>query len=112
LRRICGYDIFVGGVVKTYIKGRALDIALDGDEHTVVEQLLGRGLQGRHVEVLAGVAIKFAEQETESLERQLVPPASWPGIVVCRRHSTSEGNAWLLLKREKRGWKLDSALFD
>lgn len=98
--------------MKTYIKGRSLEIDLSGDRLEVIAQMLSRGLQERQAEALASIAVKFAEQETQSLERQLVPHAAWAGLVVCRRHSTSEGTTWLMLKREKRGWKLDAALFD
>ena len=98
--------------MKACIKGRALEVDLNGDQQQVAAQLLSRGLQGKHVEMLAGVAFRFAEQETDDLERQLVPPAMWPGMVICRRHSTADGTAWLMLKRDKRGWKLDSALFE
>jgi hypothetical protein len=98
--------------MKASIKGRALEVDLSGDQEQVAAQLSSRGLQGKHLELLAGVATRFAEQETADLERQLVPPTMWPGLVVCRRHNTSEGTAWLMLKRDKRGWKLDSALFE
>jgi len=92
--------------------GRALEVDLTGNEEHVVAQLLNRGLEGTHAEYLATAALRYAEEETESLRRRLVPAKTWAGMVVCRRHQLNGGFTWLMLKREPKGWKLDSALFD
>lgn len=43
---------------------------------------------------------------------ELVPQEQWPGIVVCCRHQSPDGTAWLMPKRGEQGWRFDSALFD
>jgi hypothetical protein len=98
--------------MKAVIKGRALGVNLAGDQPHIAAQLESKGLQGKHVQAIATVAVRFAQEETVSLERQFVPPAMWPGTVVCRRHHAPEGSAWLMLKRGKKGWTLDAALFE
>ena len=98
--------------MKMVLKGRALEVDLTGDQGQTSAQLESRGLQGKHVQLLATAAVMFAQEETENLQRQYVPPAMWPGTVVCRRHAAPEGVAWLMLQRETAGWKLDSAVFD
>jgi hypothetical protein len=97
--------------MKSWITGRSLDIELTGGKERVEAQLADRGLAGNYIESLAAAALKYAEEETARLNRELVPRPTWPGIVVCRRHAQPVGSAWLLLKHQKHGWHLDSALF-
>ena len=98
--------------MKPWTNGRSIEIELDGGQERIEAQLLSRGLQGKHVESLASAALRYAEEETERLSRQLVPQQNWAGMVVCRKHPLSGGTAWLMLKYGKQGWRLDSALFD
>ena len=109
---VAGRALIRGGPMKAVIKGRAVDIDLAGGQKQLAEQLQSRGLQGKRVESLAAAALKYAEAATADLQQKLVPPEQWPGMVVCCRHSSAEGTAWLMLKREPQGWRFDSALFD
>lgn len=97
--------------MKALIKGRAIDIDLAGGQKHLAAQLQSRGL-GKRVESLATAALQFAEEATQDLQQKLVPPEQWPGMVVCRKHASADGTAWLMLRREQAGWKFDSALFD
>lgn len=98
--------------MKAQIKGRAIDLDLAGGQKQLDAQLQTRGLLGQHVESLAAAALKYAEEATQDLQLKLVPPDQWPGIVVCRKHYSADGTAWLMLRREEQGWRFDSALFD
>jgi hypothetical protein len=98
--------------MKASLRGRSLEIDLNAERKQVIEQLARRGLDGKYVEALANIALQFADEETMSLSRQLVPTDTWPGTVICRRHHIEGAAAYLMLKHGRDGWKLDSALFD
>ena len=98
--------------MKPTTRGRALDVALNTDQAHTANSLMALGFTKSRAEDVAAAAVKYSELETENLVRQLIPRSVWPGIVVAQRHFV-EGReaAWLLLKYDGKGWKLDSALF-
>jgi hypothetical protein len=98
--------------VKALIRGRAIDVELDGDAQQVAARLVDHGLEPRIGQALATTALKLADEETDRLRTQLVPPAAWPGTVVCCRHAMSGRASWILLRRGARTWSLNAALFD
>jgi hypothetical protein len=98
--------------MKASLRGRSLEIDLNADHKQVIEQLAKKGLGGKYVEALASAAVLLADEETNSLSRQLIPADTWPGTVVFRRHQVEGTCAYLMLKHGRNGWKLDSALFD
>jgi hypothetical protein len=98
--------------MKAQIRGRTVDLDLAGGQQQVAAQLKVRGLKGNRVETLATAALKYAEEATRDLQLKLVPQEQWPGIVVCCKHQSPDGTAWLMLKRSEQGWRFDSALFD
>jgi hypothetical protein len=98
--------------MKAVTKGRSIDLDLAGGQKQLEAQLQSRGLHGKHMESLAAAALRYAEEATQDLQQKLVPPEQWAGMVVCRKHASAQGTAWLMLKREQAGWRFDSALFD
>lgn len=104
---------FWGQTMKPALRGRALQVALGSGSEQTVNQLQELGFTRERALETAATAIKFAEEESAILIRQLIPKSVWPGSVFIRRHvSTKQEETWLMLKFEsKTGWCLDSALF-
>lgn len=97
-----------------YLRGRALNVPLASGKEEAVSQLERRGFPELRAQAVANAATQFADEETQYLERQLNPRATWPGLVICRRSVVgAQDTVWLTLRYEqKAGWMLDSALFE
>ena len=100
-------------LMKLELRGRALQLVLDGGNEKTVSQLKELGFTPERALETAEAAIQFADEESARLIRQLVPKSTWPGAVLIRRHQSAKREVtWLMLKFEnKKGWCLDSALF-
>lgn len=99
--------------MRSPLRGRALQVALNfGNEH-VITNLKDLGFTPERAADVAAAAMKYADEETALLVRQLIPKSAWPGAVVVRRHFVEpREETWLMLKYESgNGWNLDSALF-
>lgn len=100
--------------MKAALRGRALDIGLAEGTQAAAQQLQLHGFTADRADNVATAALKYAEEETEQLTRQLTPRSVWPGLVVIRRHLIDRREeSYLLLKyhSQDQGWRLDSALF-
>jgi len=99
--------------MKPLLTGRSLGVPLtSGEEQRTAAELERLGFTSERANDVATAATKYATEETDKLVRQLTPRSSWSGVVVCRRHSSSQREeTWLMLKHQGAGWHLDAALF-
>jgi len=100
--------------MKRYLRGRHLGVALGGSCETAAVQLEMLGFTSSRAADIAAAAIKYAEEEEETLIRILTPRDVWGGTAFIRPHNSSRGEqTWVVLKYlPEAGWQLDSAFFD
>lgn len=99
--------------MKSPLRGRILQVQLGPSSDQIISTLESLGFTPEQASDVALAAIKYADEETESFVRQLIPKCIWTGSVVLRRHYVGQREkTWLLLKYEaEKGWNLDSVLF-
>jgi hypothetical protein len=97
--------------MKVHVRGRSLGVVLTGDVDVATSQLEGLGFSKSRATEVAAAATRFAEEETDQLERLLMPRSAWPGSAFVRRHMGAQREeTWLMLKYDnKSAWTLEAA---
>lgn len=72
--------------MKAHVRGRSLGVVLSGDLDLATSQLEKLGFNKARATEGAAAAFRFAEGETDQLERLLMPRSAWPGAAFVRRH--------------------------
>lgn len=100
--------------MKRYLRGRHLGVALDGNCETATKQLELLGFTASRASDIAAAAIRYAQEEADTLIRLLTPRDVWGGTAFIRPHNSSKGEqTWVVLKYlPEAGWQLDAAFFD
>lgn len=97
--------------MKAHVRGRSLGVVLNGDLDVATSQLEKLGFNKSRASEVAAAALRFAEEETDQLERLLTPRSAWPGAAFVRRHlGTQREETWLMLKYDNKStWTLEAA---
>ena len=91
-------------------RGRYLGVVLGDDVEVTSGRLAALGLADQRAMEVASAAMRYAQEETEQLTRQMAPKESWPGHVCLRRHIVQpRDETWLMLRYDKKNlWTLDA----
>lgn len=91
-------------------RGRYLGVALGDDVDVTSGRLQALGLEDQRALEVASAAMRYAQEETEQLTRQMTPKEAWPGHVCLRRHIVRpRDETWLMLRYDKKNsWTLDA----